>query len=607
MKTTLYLAYHQAAPHIAGSMMTPIHVGRAKAAKPLRGMIGDDTGDNISDRNRGFCELTALYWAWKNDTTSDYVGLMHYRRVLDVTDRAQGASVEVRPHQFDIAKWVSEAEDWLASNLGGYEIILPRPHRMGRTVEGNYSSGHLRQDFDLVRRIIAHDHPDYLEAFDGVAAGRDVRLGNMAIFARPVMERYCSWLFGILEKVSATDLDRSAYTAYQTRYLGFLAERLLTVFIARHGDELRLKEVSIFNLSEALVVPSVSADMRGAEDSVVIALAADRTYLPHAAAMIRSVLDQADPNRAYDFVLLYSGIGTRGLEMLREVTNSHPNGQLIAVDVQGAFEDSYRSSSRAPSNATYNRFLLFTLLQGFERVLYLDADVIALRDVAVIFDTDMGDAELAGVTDWIMTRTLGGPVPTVEPDVPDLRAYHLSHLGLSEAQIAGYVNAGVLLLNFAAMPDPAARGAELMREATEGRYLFRDQDILNMVFKDSLHQLDPRWNVFNTGQGAYGKVPDAGRRAAFAAKAEPWLIHYADRDYKPWDHAAVPLAQHYWSALIRTPFYGEVINSGTHDDATTRRRRAGLVAFGYNISERVPVLRGPLLRLYANWKRLTGR
>ena len=64
---------------------TPIHVGRAisKFKNEMADMIGDDTGDNISSKNGEFCELTAIYWAWKNLKDADYIGLAHYRRYFE--------------------------------------------------------------------------------------------------------------------------------------------------------------------------------------------------------------------------------------------------------------------------------------------------------------------------------------------------------------------------------------------------------------------------------------------------------------------------------------------------------------------------------------------
>lgn len=602
MTAAIYTAYHRTAPRVASDSFHPIHVGRARASAPLPGMIGDDTGPHISERNGAYCELTALYWAWKNPDGADHVGLMHYRRLLDLTGRSPGGPVEARPAEFDIPGWLAEAEHWLAQEADSWDIVLPRLHKMGRTVEANYKAGHAGQDFDLARQIIARDHPDYLDSFEAVARSHDVRLGNMALMRRALLDRYCAWLFDILFKVEAAPADRSAYTAYQARYLGFLAERLLTVFVhheIRANASLTLREVTILNLSDTLISPQIGPGDPVEADAVHIAMASDRTYLPHAAAMLRSMLDHADPARPLRIHFLHSGIAPRDLGLLESVLADHPDARLNPIHSGKVLEDGYRSASRAPSNATYNRFLLFSLLPGLDRLLYLDADTILLRDVCELYDAEMGEAQLAAVPDWIMTRTLTGPVKTIDPEVPDLSAYHRDRLGLSEAQIARYFNAGVLLFNFAAIPDKPALGAALMREALEGRYLFRDQDILNKHFKEALHLLDARWNVFNSDPAAYGRVPVAGHRAAMTARRDPWLIHYADRDYKPWLGAAIPEAQHYWQALIRTPFYGEVLSNLTQPRLQLTRSASPVVRMGRDLAERVPVLKGPLLRIYA--------
>ena len=81
----IFIAYHKDAQRIKSDILTPIHVGHAIAPEivknQLQDMIGDDTGDNISYKNLNYCELTALYWAWKN-CDADYIGFMHYRRHL---------------------------------------------------------------------------------------------------------------------------------------------------------------------------------------------------------------------------------------------------------------------------------------------------------------------------------------------------------------------------------------------------------------------------------------------------------------------------------------------------------------------------------------------
>ncbi|CUH82615.1 DUF4422 domain-containing protein [Tropicibacter naphthalenivorans] len=609
MTAAIYTAYHQPAPRISSDQIHPIHVGRAGAAAPLPGMIGDDTGTHISERNGAYCELTALYWAWQNPSEASHVGLMHYRRLLDFTGRCPTGPVEARLELFDIPQWLDEAEDWLTTQSDAWDIVLPRLHTMGRTVEANYKAGHAPDDFDLLREIITRDHPAYADSFEEVARSRTVRLGNMALMRRALFDRYCAWLFDILFKVEAVPADRRFYTAYQARYLGFLAERLLTVWVHHEqkvNPSLTLRETSILNLSEALVSPQIAKGDPVEENAVHLAMASDRAYLPHAAAMLRSLIDHADPARPLRLYFLHSGIAPRQLDMLREVLADHPDAQMLAINSGKALEKGYRSTSRAPSNATYNRFLLFSLLPGLDRLLYLDADTILRADVCALYDTDMGDAQIAAVPDWIMTRTLSGPVKTIDPEVPDLSVYHREVLGLSDEQIARYFNAGVLLFNFAAMGDLPALGRELMREALEGRYLFRDQDILNKTFKQSLFLLDPRWNVFNSGPASYGRVPVGNQRQAMAAKKDPWLIHYADRDYKPWKAGALPWSQYYWSALIRTPFYSEVLAGLVQPKIQLTRSKSPVVRWGRELAERVPILKGPLLRLYA-WLKGNGR
>lgn len=608
MTALFYTAYHAPAPLLDSRCVKPIHVGRALATAALPGMIGDDTGASISDLNQSYCELTALYWAWQNDHDHSHIGLMHYRRVLDVAGTVTAPQAEVFVDRFDIPTWLEQTDRWCAQV--DTDIVLPRRHVMDMSVAQNYGMRSQSQDLTLTRQVIADHHADWLVDFDTEMAGNSLYLANIALMRRDILDRYCTWLFDILERVAAAPVDRSHYSPYQSRFAGFLAERLLGVFIRRlrrEEPELAIAEVNIINTSGAMVLPYIADDSLNGPAHVNVAFAADRAYLPHTAAMLQSLLDHADRSRQINLFFLYTDITPDDLNLLKEVIKVHPRAVLHNIPAGNPFGDSYRSQSRAPSNATYNRFLLFDLLPTLDRLLYIDTDMICMGDIVPIFDTQMGDHQIAAVPDYIMTRTVNGPTQTANPNIDDMADYQRNVLGMNPAQMAGYFNAGLLLLNFAKM-DVRATGAQLIKMAQTGQYLFRDQDILNAHFKDSLLHLPARCNVFNSEAAAYDRVPAANHAAAMAAKADPLIIHYAAGDYKPWNGQAQAMAQHYWAALIRTPFYAEVVVQANEHARMARQRakqqRRQVVNIGRGVSHRLPMLRAPLIRVYNLLRRI---
>lgn len=616
--TALYVAYHKAAPVIASPSIVPIHVGHALATEPLPGMIADSDGISISEKNRAYCELTALYWAWKNNRGASHIGLMHYRRVLDFGAPAPARAVaETFPTRFDIGSWTAQAEAYLGQTVLP-DLIIPPRHHMGLSVAHNFAQSHNAAEFARARVIVENLSPEMIPAFDRVAQARVLRLGNIMVMSRPLLDRYASWLFAVLEELDVADISRAHYSPEMHRYAGFIAERLLTVFVdhLQHTDpDITIAEHQILNLSHAATVPTVSqspddalAARFNAPGAINIAFASDRAFLPHAAAMVHSVLTHADPARPLAFFYLHApDVGVHDLELLEEVLAPFPQAQLIPLPAGDPFAKAHRSATRAPSNATYNRFLLFALLPGLERLLYIDCDMILRGDVGEIFNSDLQGKALGAVPDWIMTRTLAGPTPTLDPAVPDLGHYQAEVLGLGPEARAQYFNAGLLVFDFTALDLPAT-GRALIKAAHDKRYLFRDQDILNVHFQDNYTPLPARMNVFNSNVGSYKRVPQAGYRAAMKARSDPLVVHYAAADFKPWNKHAVPLAHHYWHHLSQTPFLVEVWARMYPSQRSRRARtRATIVRIGRKMAERVPASRPVLLFLYAWLQNLKGK
>ncbi len=208
-------------------MYLPVHVGAEgktdENGEPLDlGYTKDNTGDNISEKNANYCELTGIYWAWKN-LKADYIGLAHYRRHFVMRKKGE--------------KWDKIA----SSRFIDYEfrkhnvdIILPKPRNY--YIETNYSQyvhAHHAEDLDTTRAILEEKYPDYLDAWDAVMKSTSGHRFNMFIMKYDKFTAYMEWLFSILFALEER-LDISDYTDNDKRVFGFVAERLLDVWIDRN-------------------------------------------------------------------------------------------------------------------------------------------------------------------------------------------------------------------------------------------------------------------------------------------------------------------------------------------------------------------------------------
>ena len=223
----------------------PIHVGKARNNNEL-GIQGDNEGDNISLKNGSFCELTALYWAWKNDFFSDveYAGLVHYRRYFN----GQGVTLKDK----SIA-----SEDELLSYLKSADCVVSKKRNyVIESVYEHYKNAHFAKDMDLTREIIAQNYADYILAFDKVMSGKTLHLFNMFVMKKEMFYDYCEWMFDILFRLEQ-QVDISSYDTYQSRIFGFISERLFNVWLVKNN--INLVEVKVTNIEgENLVLKAIN-------------------------------------------------------------------------------------------------------------------------------------------------------------------------------------------------------------------------------------------------------------------------------------------------------------------------------------------------------------
>ena len=228
----ILIACHRPYPVPDEPCYLPVEVGAALHTQPIPGFTPDNTGDNISEKNKNYCELTALYWAWKN-LDADFIGLVHYRRYF-----SNGKLLKRKE-----ARILSEAE--FQRELDRCDILLLRPRNYW--IETNYSQyahAHHAIDLDTTREILRERCPAYINAFDASMQRRVGHRFNMFVMSREKLNAYCMWLFDVLFELEKR-LDISGYDAYNARVFGFVAERLLDVWIETNGYKYR--ELPVLN------------------------------------------------------------------------------------------------------------------------------------------------------------------------------------------------------------------------------------------------------------------------------------------------------------------------------------------------------------------------
>ncbi|MFT3952094.1 MAG: DUF4422 domain-containing protein [Oscillospiraceae bacterium] len=198
--------------------VVPIQSGAAMTDERVAALTDSD-GDGISEKNEAYSELTALYHLWKNAHRlapgSAYDGLFHYRRslALDETDLRR-------------------------IEAGQPDMILPFPTIHAPDINAHHTRYLTQSDWDAMRRALEELQPAYARAFDGIFAQQYFYNYNMLIAKREVLARYCAWLFPILARTE--ELAALTGSARGKRYLGYLGESLLTLYVLFHQKELKL-------------------------------------------------------------------------------------------------------------------------------------------------------------------------------------------------------------------------------------------------------------------------------------------------------------------------------------------------------------------------------
>lgn len=182
----------------------------------------DDQGMGISGKNANYCELTALYWIWKNQLCAadghagaEYYGLFHYRRILDIMDA-----------------------DLYRLKENDVDVVLQFPTLHEPDISEHHARYMAETDWEAMLQALGELQPAYAVSFPKILGQPYFYNYNLVIAKKEVLADYCGWLFPILERTEEISVPKGWERA--DRYIGYLGENLMTLYFLYHRKDLKI-------------------------------------------------------------------------------------------------------------------------------------------------------------------------------------------------------------------------------------------------------------------------------------------------------------------------------------------------------------------------------
>ena len=525
------VCYHKPAKLFKDDVYEPIHCGRACCTLPaeemkwmLENMRGDDTGENISALGLHFAETSAIYWAWKNYEqlgNPDFIGVCHYRRLFAPEDLATFAD---------------------------YDIMAPiRKNWRARSVREIFLKHHGTTDLDEAVSMLTEQNPSCRESVETYLRLKEGYYYNMFIMRREIFYEYCEKVFSVLFRIHEK-MDYARATYYNRRMPAFIAERLTGIFITGKERQGKVKKCSHRRVEKGArmdVVPKFGG--RG----VAICLSVDDNYAPYLPVTIASIKANRTPGDLYEIYILDGGVTDVGKKRILSLGDDAFYVGFIDIDAYlENMDPSVFKLNAHFSVATYYRFFIPEIFRNFDRLLYLDCDLIAHHNIAELYRADMRGYALAAVPSIGLHQALRGASDQ------RMRSYLTQKLNMRN--LDSYFQAGVLLLDIQKLREMDFTGKCLKRLQEIGTPLYVDQCVMNSVFDGEYCPLEMKWNVswhLPYYSRSLEKELSAEKYAEyFEARKDPWIVHYSGA-IKPWKDTEVELADLWWMYARGTDHY----------------------------------------------------
>lgn len=559
---------------IDNPLYIPVRCGAVYDERENVQMLGDDTGDNISEKRMSFCEYTVMYWAWKN-VKADYYGLCHYRRYLSFLDKdIPGASLkqgllDSMSHATQIKCGLLDADN-IRKKIERTDIIAPYEYTLSdagvnhASIKESWIKDHYaflqEKHFDLMLELIRKHSPEYYDSAVEYMNGKRFIGFNCFIMKREYFHKMCEFVFPILFEFDAS-IDKEHFSSTQKRAVGYLGEWLFSIFLyhCEQGKTVKVEHRQLLafqNTNKACPIEHAFDDQ-----SIPIVLPVTDGNRPILAVQIQSILTHISKENQYDLILLRRSydedkFGTylrkQEDQSLRKMAVNYPNVSLRFYDPKDDIGDvEVQEWGNASREVLYYLLLLPWILQEYDKVIYLQDSMLIEADLRELYKMDLDNFYAAAPKSIYFSAMLNGYSK-------DFKQKCEKKLNLNN--VYDYVSTDVVVMNLNAIRKDFTYN-QIIETIHERKVENITGDGFNMLFEGKIRFLSQAWNKIDCCGPEYFRLLEYFPEEEFQKQSEQAKALNLKGIFGQWLPQQAPAMRQFWVYARNTEFYEQILLS----------------------------------------------
>lgn len=548
---------------VENPLFVDVIAGADYQTKPvLEGMERDNNGENISAKNKSYCELSTQYWAWKN-VDADYYGFCHYRRFLTLIpvndeikkmrdERGQISSPIL--NEYTVKKLGLDRSEDMQEYVEQYDCILPvkqdlrkllTPQGIKKTVYDHFA-GHDRmfmhaEDLDILMDLIKELYPEYEADAKTYMNNSEFWGFNCFVLKKEWFQKLCEFEFGILFELEKR-IDMEKYNRQQSRIYGFMGEILSCIFfyhLQKTHPELKFGESQLvyFEYTE-------KKENLAPKDKKQIPIVFHIERIPPYlfTVTIDSFMKVINRENNYEVIITHYGIKKDFLKAFKDQLSTYGNVEMKSYDLTRV-EKTVRGLDEEIEDV---RLALPWILSNYDKILLFDWNVIFNKDIDQINGVNLDEYTLAGVKDVLMSgRAL------------DINPYYEKYLkkNTNIESVYDLINCSAMFMNLKKMREQYTLKNMFHKKKSEIWLNYAEK--INALYSGKIKFLKQEWAYYYTEnleeKRLINQVPlNLNNEYINAEEGANMLIYNKDT---MWNQDGSDFCNKYWETVRKSTYY----------------------------------------------------